>query len=168
MISGIEGLSDYSQMSLMRSRTRNPFEKLDSDGDGSLDKVEISSMAEKLAQKTGESVDADEIVSKLDTDGDGLVSQEEFEAGRPEGPPPGMMGGGPMGSETKSLLSEMGDSEEDDSYDSVAFLDANGDGVVDADEARSGISRLILEYGSLMNGAYQQAGGNERQLNLFV
>ena len=144
------------------------FEEMDSDGDGLLDETEFGSMTEMLSGMTGESIDAGRIISKLDTDGDGLVSQEEFEAGRPQGPPPGMMGGGMPGSAAQSLVDETEDSEDDDASGSVAFLDANGDGIVDAEEAKSGINRLILRYGSLIAGMSKQVGGNESQLNLFV
>ena len=144
------------------------FEEMDSDGDGLLDETEFGSMAEMLSGMTGKSIDAGRIISKLDTDGDGRVSREEFEAGRPEGPPPGMMGGGMRGNPTQSLLDEMDDSEDDDSSDLVSFLDTNGDGIVDAEEAKSGINRLILEYGSLIAGTSKQVGGNESQVNLFV
>ena len=144
------------------------FEEMDSDEDGLLDETEFGSMAEMLSEMTGESIDAARIISKLDTDGDGLVSQEEFEAGRPEGPPPGMMGGGMPGSAAQSLVDETEDSEEDDASGSVAFLDANGDGIVDAEEAKAGINKLILEYGSLIAGTSKQVGGYGSQLNLFV
>ena len=81
------------------------------------------------------------------------MSQEELEAGRPQGPPPGMMGGGMQGDGTKSLLDAMEESEDDDSYVSVDSLDTNGDGVIDAQEAKSGINKLIETYGGFLTGA---------------
>lgn len=89
MISGISGGSYMypTQMITMQRQMEDPFEKHDSNGDGLLDETELSSMAEKISEMTGQSVD--EIVSELDADEDGLVSEEEFESGRPQGPPPG-------------------------------------------------------------------------------
>ena len=164
MISGIGGFMDPSQMTSMRSQMGNPFEKMDSNGDGSLDETEIGSMAGKISEMTGQSVDADQILSKLDSDGDGLINQEEFKSGRPEGPPPrmmGMMGGGMQGNTIQSLLDIMNDSEDDESSDSVDSLDANGDGIVDAEEAMAGMNRLIQEY-------LNQDSGNESQLDLLA
>ena len=51
MISGISsgGYMDMSQMSNMRGQMKNPFDDVDADGNGSLDKSEISSLAEKMS-----------------------------------------------------------------------------------------------------------------------
>ena len=140
-------------MAAMRSQMGNPFEKIDSNGDGSLDKTELSSFADKVSEMTGQSVDVEQMISKLDADEDGLVSQEEFEAGRPQGPPPGgppgkMMGmmGGMQGGGIESLLNMLNTSEDEDSSSSVDSLDTNGDGIVDAEEAKAGINYFIQEY----------------------
>ena len=95
-----------------------------------MDETEISSMAEKLSEMTGESVDAGRIVSDLDADGDGLLNEEEFKAGRPQGPPPGMMGGGMRGNGAQSLLDEF---EE---------LDSDEDGYLDETEIASLAEKL--------------------------
>jgi Ca2+-binding EF-hand superfamily protein len=153
MISGIGGggFMYPTQMAAMRAQMGNPFDELDSNGDGSLDETELGSFAEKVSEMTGQSVD--EIVSELDTDEDGLVSQEEFEAGRPEGPPPGMMGmmggmqpGGMQGGGIQSILDTLNSSEDEDSSSSLDSLDTNGDGIVDAEEAKAGLNYLIQEY----------------------
>lgn len=70
--------------------------KFDANGDGKLDKVEISTMAEEMS-KNGPAISADQLMA-ADTDGDGNVSASELEADmkahKPQGPPPGKASGG--------------------------------------------------------------------------
>ena len=144
MISGIGSSMDLSQMASMRSQKGNPFKKIDSNGDGSLDKSESVSMAEQISEMTGQSVDADEMFSDLDSDGDGLLSHEEFEAGRPQGPPPGMMKMMGDDSSTQSFLDMLSSTEES--------LDTNGDGIVSSQEAQAGMQSKIQQYQNQMTG----------------
>ena len=171
MISGIGG-GGYSMyttyMGAMRGRMENPFGKIDTNGDGSLDKTEISSFADKISEMGGQSVDADELVSRLDTNEDGLISQEEFDAGRPEGPPPegvmgmtGAMGPGGMQEGGMQGLLDMLNGLDTDS------LDTNADGIVDAEEAKSGITSLIQEYLSQASSTSNQDSGKGSLLNLL-
>ncbi len=182
MISGIGGSMGFSQMAAMRGQMGNPFQKMDSNEDGLLDETELGAMAEKISEKTGQSVDAGQMLEKLDGDGDGLVNQEEMKAGRPDGPPPGMMGmkgmkgmmgmsgmmdGGMAVNTTQSFLDMLNSSEDDAFSDSEDSLDANGDGVVDAEEAMSGMNRMIQEYQNQMAGMLGQNSGNA-PLSLFA
>ena len=118
MINGIGGLSGVysSQMNMMQKPMGNTFDDLDSDGDGALDTSELSTMADQLSQGRGPSVTVDQLVSRLDSDEDGLVSREELEAGRPQGPPP-PMGGMPPRIDPFDEF----DSDEDDSLDEEEF-----------------------------------------------
>jgi Ca2+-binding EF-hand superfamily protein len=172
MVSGIGGggFMYPTQMVAMRGQMGNPFEEIDSNGDGSLDKTELGSFADRISEMTGQSVEVDQIVSKLDTDEDGLVSQEEFESGRPEGPPPGMMGGmqpgGMHGDGTQSLLDMLNSSEDEDSSSWVDSLDTNGDGIVDAEEAKAGINYMIQEYLNQMVSTSNEDSGKGGLLNL--
>lgn len=163
------GYMDPAQMAAMRGQMGNPFDKIDSNGDGSIDKTEFSSFADEISERTGRSIDVDQKISELDTDGDGLVSQEEFKAGRPEGPPPEMMGmmGGMQRGGMQSLL-DMLNSSEAESSSSIDFLDTNGDGIVDAEEARSGINYLIQEYVSQTSNTLNQESETGSQLSLQV
>ena len=167
MISGIGGgYMDPSQMTAMRGQGGKPFEAIDSSGNGSLDKIELSAFAEEISGMTGQTVDADQMISDLDADEDGAVSQEEFESGRPKGPPPGMMGD-TQGGGLESLL-DMLNSSDEDSTSTLDSLDTNGDGVVDAEEAKSGINYLIQEYLSQMSNTLGQDSEKGSQLNLQV
>jgi Ca2+-binding EF-hand superfamily protein len=156
----------------MQGHPGNPFEENDSNGDGSLDKDEITSFADKISEMTGQTVDVDQMISDLDADEDGLVSEEEFEAGRPEGPPPGMMGGmqpgGMQAGGIESLLNMLNSSENEDFSVSVDSLDLNGDGTIDADEAKTGISYLIQEYLNQMTETSDQDSENAGLLDLQV
>jgi Ca2+-binding EF-hand superfamily protein len=94
------------QMSGMRSRPdpSQIFAKVDQNGDGGLDQSEFQSMANKIGERTGETIDAAEVFASFDADQDGLLSQEEtksvMEAYKPAGPPSGGM---PMGGAMKNM-----------------------------------------------------------------
>ena len=158
MISGVTGSSSYwEQMAAMqaekKSRT-NPFEENDANGDGFLNVEELGTFVSKMSEMTGQEADAQEMLSRLDTDGDGQLSEEEFEAGRPEGPPSGPppgpppeMMGGASGTGIESLLTLLSSSEETSSQSFTDALDLNGDGTVDAEELITGLNKLIQAYG---------------------
>lgn len=175
MISGISGgyyANYYTQMHVMRSQAENIFEKFDSNGDGSLDETEISAFAEKISEISGQAVDVEGLVSNLDSDEDGLVSEEEFEAGRsqgPKGPPPPMteMTGASQDGGIQSLLDILNSSEDEDVSGFKDSLDTNGDGTVDAEEAKAGINYLIQNYQNQLAGILNQGTENGSQINLL-
>jgi Ca2+-binding EF-hand superfamily protein len=106
------------------------FDKVDTDGDGSVDSTELQSMLDNIKAKTGTDLgSASDVMSKLDTNGDGTLSKDELSSGMKElMPPPSSTvdfaqrsGGGSAGGST-----------------STDPLDTNGDGVVSAEEAAAG------------------------------
>jgi Ca2+-binding EF-hand superfamily protein len=124
MISSISGLSSLTQ-SYMAQMRQQMFSKIDTNGDGKHDKDELAQMVANGPQG-GPSVD--DILSKFDTDGDGTISESEFEAASPPeqqmqaaGFPPMMGGMGGMSS--ADFLEQM-----------FSNVDTNGDGVHDEDE----------------------------------
>lgn len=82
-MSSISQLSSWftSQSSLSESTDQKSpeekFEELDSDGDGTLDTVELSAMAQEIASTTGVELDVDEAIANYDSDGDGELDQDE-------------------------------------------------------------------------------------------
>ncbi len=56
------------------------FSKIDSNGDNSIDKSELSSLVEDISSKSGEEIDSEELFASLDSDEDGTISEEESEA----------------------------------------------------------------------------------------
>jgi Ca2+-binding EF-hand superfamily protein len=66
-----------------RSQFQQAFSAADANGDGAIDKVELSALYEQAAAKSGRPVplSVDDTVKALDTDGDESISQAEFQAG---------------------------------------------------------------------------------------
>jgi len=98
MIQSIGGMNTMARPQLNAAqgppKPEELFAKLDTDGDEALSTDELQAMSDHMAEKMGDNAPSvDDIMAKLDSDGDGAVSFAEFEAGRPQGPPPG----GPMG-----------------------------------------------------------------------
>jgi Ca2+-binding EF-hand superfamily protein len=54
------------------------FNKIDSDGNGSLNVEEFGKVGEKLSKMSGKELNADEIFSKLDSNQDGSLSMDEM------------------------------------------------------------------------------------------
>lgn len=115
------------------------FTRLDADNSGSLNETEVQTLTEKISEATGVSVDLSEFMATYDTDGVEGLSEDEttaaLEANRPQGPPPGGMGGLSGGP---------------DETDMVSSADTNGDGVIDADEAESLVEIINNATGSSM------------------
>lgn len=136
-LSSVTSSMGYGQMQPVKPREDDLFGKVDTDGDGSLSETEMTAFSEKMAEMTGTSSDAAEMFATFDSDEDGLVSEDEFNAARPQGPPPpgGMPPGGPGSTE---------DAEAD--YGLLSSLDADGDGTVDESELTTGINSLVKAY----------------------
>ncbi|MFH6600131.1 XopAW family type III secretion system calcium-binding effector [Ectopseudomonas khazarica] len=131
MISGVSSYSGYAYSSTYASTQRSTassgscaggpanmqeklFSLLDSDGDGSVAKEELSSVLSAAQENDSSlSIDIDELFSQLDGNGDGSLDSDEIAALAPPPPPPP---GGP------------------NPEDMFAQLDANGDGGLDLDE----------------------------------
>lgn len=171
MISSITGGSNYyQQMAAIQQSGQsrpNPFEENDADGDGFLNIEELGAFVEKMNEKTGQSVTAQDMLDRLDTDGDAQVSEAEFEAGRPKGPPPEMMGGD-SGGRIQTLMAKSSGSE--DSEDSGYFdsLDTNEDGVVDAEELKAGLLKLLEAYQKQDANAYGSSDTAQTGVDLQV
>ena len=177
MISSLSSFSGFSPISTMRGQMDNPFQKIDSNGDGAVVQSEIGKMVDKISEKTGHSVDTERIMSKFDSDGDGQISQAEFEENRPEGPPPAMMGmmrnmmGGNMGMQgmnTQSFLDTLNQSDDENASSIKESLDANGDGVVDEGEAQAGIQLKLQEYQNQMTNLFLDTSAATKRFNLFA
>jgi Ca2+-binding EF-hand superfamily protein len=88
MTSSISGSSGFgSPIGLGGSGRPDPakmqerfFAKADVNGDGSIDKTELTSTLEKISKRTGStsSIDVDSLVSALDSSGDGSISPSEL------------------------------------------------------------------------------------------
>jgi Ca2+-binding EF-hand superfamily protein len=133
MVGSISSSSSLSQIAQAEMRQRM-FNKIDANGDGKIGKDELTQMVAKGPQG-GPSVD--DIMSKLDTDGDSSISQSEFAAGDkangqpPEGPPRMASGTGNISSAdfVKQLLSDADtDSDGKISKDELSQVMANASG----------------------------------------
>jgi calcium-binding protein CML len=114
MVDGIQGCSNLN-VQMMSNMQEKMFAKLDPDGDGQIDLTELKAQA----QATGESDDRFtrmlEDLTAADTDGDGVVTQEEFNQMPPPPPPP----------------------SEDMEDQLFSLLDSDGDGQIDLTELQS-------------------------------
>lgn len=83
MISSVSGIGSYiGQMDIqaMQQHRDHMFSKIDSNSDGGIDKSEFSTFAEKISERTGNSIEVESVFSKYDVDGTGVLSKGEIDA----------------------------------------------------------------------------------------
>lgn len=133
------------------------FAKVDTDGDGSVSKTEMSDFVAKMGQNADTS-SSDDKFSTLDTDDSGALSQAEFEAGRPQAPGQGGAGqvqgaGGPQGAAPMGSPPGVGGAEKSGSTsasNSTSYdpLDTNQDGTVSEMERLAGALKDLAQSAS--------------------
>ncbi len=121
------------------------FSKVDTDGDGSVSKTEMSDFVAKMGKNADSS--SDDKFAKLDTDADGALSQAEFEAGRPQAPS-ASQGGAPMGPPPGVGGAEKSGSTSASSSTSYDPLDTNQDGTVSEMERLAGALKDLAQSAS--------------------
>jgi Ca2+-binding EF-hand superfamily protein len=80
MIDGITSIGSSTTASQLR---RALFKKLDTNGDGVIDKAEVKAALEsgkKTSAAGSKGASLDQVFAKLDTNNDGVISQSEFDA----------------------------------------------------------------------------------------
>jgi Ca2+-binding EF-hand superfamily protein len=123
---GMSGAMGQTGMQGSQSMFDKMFSKIDSSGDGKVDKTEFSAMTKKMSEMSGSSINADEAFSKYDANKDGTLSKDEltsFMKDNAPAPPTGMAGG----------MSQSGGSSKSNSA-SYDPKDTNHDGTVSAAE----------------------------------
>lgn len=128
MINGINNsnsLMGQLNMTSARPKPEEMFAKIDSNGDGSIDKTEMQSFSERISNQDGDTIDISKMFAEIDTDSDGLISQDEFLAARPPEPSNGMGPGQPL--DPEKMFSDM---------------DTDGDGTISKDEMKAFMDKM--------------------------
>jgi len=161
--SGVGGSGSNVWAALNTPRTNHQakmFAKVDSDASGSVNQAELTTLLDKVSQKTGASFgDAAKVFASMDANGDGSLSSDELDTGMkslmqsqastvdfaqarksgggdgdgpPQGPPPGPP---PTGAAEGASTASSGSANASTTYDS---LDTNQDGTVSLAERLAG------------------------------
>jgi len=146
-ISGVNGASD--QWAQMRSQLQaKMFAKADSDGSGGVDKTELNSLFNDIAQKTGStasSTDTDKLFAKMDGNGDGTLSSDELASGMqslmpPPPPPPSTMDFAQSRSSTDTAST--GTTSTDTGDDLFSKIDSDADGKISKSELQAFVDKI--------------------------
>ena len=138
MISGI-GQLNWTSGTTATSARPSPaemFAKMDTNGDGSVDKAEFTAFGKQMAAKMGKADKSEEIFAKIDTDGDGKISQAENDA---------------FVSKMQSAMPPPPDGAGGNLKDMFAKMDTNGDGSVDKTEFEAFIQQMANQADSQTN-----------------
>jgi len=80
MINGISGMGAFVRglnLEAMQQRREQMFNRVDRNSDGGLDRTEMQMFADKLSERTGTSIDIDDVFAKFDGDHDGVLGKAE-------------------------------------------------------------------------------------------
>jgi|GEM_PF-2029336 len=131
------------------------FARLDQNGDGvrtrgfdkaisgemaRLSKTELQTLADKISQKTGQTITADDLLAKMDKNGDGSIAMNEMRGPRRGRPPrPDQDGDGVLSDTELQTLADKISQKTGQTVtadDLKGMMDADGDGTVTAAEAK--------------------------------
>jgi len=128
------------------------FAKMDTNGDGKIDKAEFAAFAPKQpADASGSKPTSDEMFAKMDTNGDGSITKDEMEAFHKNHPHP---------------------MKAQNSSDLFAKMDSNGDGSISKAEFEAFLERMEQDQeSSSASTTYTQTGstipaGSDSSLNI--
>lgn len=138
-ISGVSGVSNaWANANAQRSQMQaKMFAKVDTDSSGGVDQNELSTMLSDISQKSGITLDAQQLFTNMDSNSDGSLSSDELAQGMQSvmPPPPSTM---------DFAQNRTGQSGEDDLYSKV---DSNSDGSVDEAEMQAFTDKMKSETG---------------------
>ena len=131
-MNGINGSSGYSsqmQMQGMQKRQGQAerFNKLDSDGNGTINQAELQTMGDKFSEITGQQMNVAEVSEAHDANNDGVLDKDEMQSMMMgvRGSMGGLQGGG---APSQQLLSAyQADSKEDPSSTLLDMLSESDD-----------------------------------------
>ena len=153
------------------------FGKVDADGSGGVSATELQAMLDAMngqngatssSSSTDSSSTATDMLKQLDTDGNGSLSQAEFDAGRPSGPPPmeGMGGHMPPPSSSSSGTSEVSTDAQtlSDGLQALKDLfksaDTDGNSSLTETELNAFVQKLLTQYTQVSQGGTSSTTGS--------
>jgi Ca2+-binding EF-hand superfamily protein len=126
-----------AQSSSMKARQEEMFAKMDSNGDGNIDKAEFAAFAPPQGDKSGgPKPSVDDMFAKMDSDGDGSITKAEMETFHKSHPRPPKV----------------------DSEQLFAQIDSNSDGSVTKAEFQAFLEQLEKQANSTASSTYSQSG----------
>jgi len=145
-ISGVSGLSNaWANAQANQNAQRNQmqakmFARVDADSSGTVDKTELTSMLADISQKSGTTLDAEELFTSMDSDSNGSISSDELASGMQSVMPP------PTTLEfAQNRSGQNGDPSGDDNL--FAKVDTNSDGSVDEAEMTAFTDKMKADTG---------------------
>jgi Ca2+-binding EF-hand superfamily protein len=148
MVSSISSTNSYILQLLQQTaqqRQDDFFSKVDSSGDGKIDKTEFSALAKKLSENKGSSINVDDVFSMYDTNNDGTLSSDELNSYmKDNAPPPPDDRGAMMGQMSAQAMQQRLD-------DLFSKIDTSGDISIDKSEFSVFAKKISSDSGTTIN-----------------
>ena len=162
-VGGISSGFGSMNTSMIRQMMEQRFNRDDTDGNGTLDKTEFQSVANKIAERTGVTQNVDDLFAAIDTDSDGALTLDEMISSRPQGTPPPPPPPPPATSTTE-------ETDDESTSDLFNTIDSDGDGVIDELELQTFMDNNGLSVDNLFSQIDTDSDGkiNLSELDTFL
>jgi Ca2+-binding EF-hand superfamily protein len=130
-IGGISSCGDGYNFPSLSEMRQKMFDRMDQDGDGLISKTEFQTAAEKRSQKTGQTMDVDQVFAAIDTNQDGSIDKSENDAALEQMHQHHHHHAQGAGGDMSKLLDQI-----------FAAMDTNQDGVVDKTEYEAAMNQI--------------------------
>lgn len=77
-IGSIGGSTNYGMTMMRRPDPQEMFKKVDADGSGGISQAELQAVTDGIAEKSGQTLDAAQLLTQHDSNGDGSLDREEM------------------------------------------------------------------------------------------
>ena len=79
-IGSVSGIGSGWEQMQRQAMQQTMFKQMDQNGDGSITKSDLQTLAQNVSQTTGASINVDQVMSTLDTNKDGTIDQSEYDS----------------------------------------------------------------------------------------
>ena len=79
-IGSVSGIGSGWEQMQRQAMQQTMFKQMDQNGDGSITKSDLQTLAQNISQTTGASINVDQVMSTLDTNKDGTIDQSEYDS----------------------------------------------------------------------------------------